>query len=69
MSCSDHSLVSLLLQLHSAGSVAAVVGASLAAKLQPWLLSAARCEQMLRGEISDGISHADVIVVKRALCR
>jgi hypothetical protein len=48
MSCSDERLASLLLKLAAARQVASIVGEALDRKLQPWLGSAQKCEDMLR---------------------
>ena len=48
MSCSDESVSCLLLKLSAAHQIAAVVGQPLEHKLQPWLLSSQKCEDMLR---------------------
>ena len=48
MSCSDERLASLLLKLAASRQVASIVGEALDRKLQPWLSSAQKCEDMLR---------------------
>jgi hypothetical protein len=47
MSCSDDDLVSLLLKLSESQQVAAIVGETLAQKLQPWLRTSQQCADML----------------------
>ena len=48
MSCADGNLASLLLKLSGAHQVAAILGETIELKLQPWLLSSQKCEDMLR---------------------
>jgi hypothetical protein len=48
MACSDENLASLLLKLSESRRIAAIVGETLERKLQPWLRSSQKCQDMLQ---------------------